>query len=249
MPGEIDEWDPEFWDEDIYSRRVLNASNRLRGVVPDLHVEELERRNPDFSHWVNPGWPVTRTSKEPNIKRHDIHDYPVSRAEDIHPWHLQKLDTGGKRVRNWTPVEPIARMIPERIEHSTFKETTRVRPQVRNWSDLNQPDDRLKDLNVRGIFDEATRVNVPVRKWPMQDMPTRQNERYPIPYIIPGVGKTGRALADWELGKLANDLAPMYAPTMDEWGSDDEEYKAHPPVPHVNFTKSPKLHRRAGCWE
>ena len=131
IQGDIDEWDPEFWDDDIRARRVLKSSNRLRGEVPDLHVEELERRNPDFTHWVNPNWPVARTSREPNIKRHDIHDYPISRAEDKHEWPLQSLNTGGKKVRNWAPVRPIAREIQERIEHAPLKETARIRPQVR----------------------------------------------------------------------------------------------------------------------
>ena len=127
--------------------------------------------------------------------------------------------------------------------------TSELYLQVRNWSELNQPDDRQKDLNVPGMFNATTKVNTPVRIWPMQDMPTRLNERHPIPYDMKGVAKTDRALADWELGKLAHDLSQMYKPTMDEWGSDDEEYQAHPPVPNVNFSKSPKIHRRAGCWE
>ena len=130
LEGEVDEWNPETWDEDAYKRRVLNASNRLKGVVPDLHVEELERRNPDFSHWVDASWPATRTHKEPNIKRYNIHEYPLSLAEDAHPWPIQTVDTGGKKVRDWQPTQEVMRAVEGRIENWNVKDAARINPQV-----------------------------------------------------------------------------------------------------------------------
>ena len=84
----------------------------------------------------------------------------------------------------------------------------------------------------------------------MSELPSKVNDKFEIiPRHMPEISKNERALEWWELGQLHNELMQHYQPTMDEWGSDDEEYTANRPVGHVNFTKSPKLHRRPGIYD